>query len=155
NYMGHVSHETFMQLFLLQRVKYRLIEQNRFNDFLKLIKRDKKKENILAPVKVKGGLSFPYPYIDVLNENERIADVEFDPISWIEEAKWINHDLKISGVAYLNKLNTTFRNKTKCKVFLLNELNGNKIILYNNLKLKIRPDVTLKKGRSIESKIPF
>lgn len=155
NYMYTVSHKVFMELSLLSRIQYRLIEEDRFDDFLELLKFEKKKKTIMKPCKTKKGLTFNYPFLEVLSEEEQISIIDFVPNNWIEKVSWDTDRIRVFGVAYLDKLDTSLRNKTKCKVILVNERTQEKIIVSKNLKMKFRPEVTLNRGIDFGSKIPF
>ncbi|KAF1305054.1 bifunctional glycosyltransferase/CDP-glycerol:glycerophosphate glycerophosphotransferase [Candidatus Enterococcus willemsii] len=154
-YVGTVSTDVFMELSVLSRVKYRLIQMGRFNDFLELLKLEKQRKTIMKPRKIGKQLTFDYPFIDVLSEAERIADSDFVPMTWIEKVNWENDELKVSGVAYLNKLDSSLKNRTKYDVYLVDAETGVRITASKNSKMKFRPEITLKKGVDIGSKLPF
>lgn len=154
-YLKNIDHSIFMELTLLLRLKYRLIELDRFNDFLSLLEKDIKKEINIRPVETPDGHTFNYPYLEVLSAKEQITQNDFDPISWLEEVKWEKGGLRIKGVAYLNKLDSKFFKKTNCKIFLENETTNEIIELYDKYSLKRRTDVKLKRGGSLKSKRPF
>lgn len=155
DYLKGVSSHIFMQLSVLWRIKYRLIMLDRFDDFLKVIRNDKLKLNRKKPIKTSEGLTFDYQFIDVLSREERMATTEFSPVIWIENSYWEKDVFKVSGVTYLRMLSSNKRNTSKCRVFLKGENSEEIISINNNLKLLFRPDVTLKRGVDINSRIPF
>lgn len=154
-YLETVNQSCFSELSVLSRLKYRLIQFNKFNDFLELLKAEKQKKLNLVPVKTKEGLTFEYPFIEILTKNEKIGNIEFEPVTWIEEMVWQNNQLKLTGVAYLNRLNTNFRNKSQCKIYLFNERTKEQILITDKYNFKYRPEVTLRRGIDVASKRPF
>lgn len=156
-YLDTVDYEVFMQLSILLKIKYRLIQQNRFSDFLQVIRNDRrKKNNIRVETMPNGFYTFNYQFSDVLTDEEKIADVEFSPVRWIERATWVNNDLHIDGVAYLSRLPYAHKKDSKMVVNLVSAITGNKIPLpASQFKRKLRLDVTVKRGGDVGSKIPF
>lgn len=154
-YMDEISKKVFLELTVLQRLKYKLILEKKYDEFFALLKNDKNKKNILLPVRYKNGLSFNYDFIDVLNPEERMAGAEFIPVNWVEKAFWVNDKLKIEGVLYLKSLSLAKKSNIKIKPFLINRKTNDVIPIKNKVKTLFRPDVTLKRGVDTGSRIPF
>lgn len=154
-YLSTVDTNTFLQLSVLQKIKYRLIELNRFDDFLQVLRNDRVKKNEVRPEEISDGYTFPYQYLEVLTKEEQRADIEFTPTHWVEKVVWQDDDLLIEGVAYLNRLSFAKRSESEIDVKLVSESLGHQIHLSKYLKRKTRLDVTIKKGIDIGSKLPF
>lgn len=143
NYMNNVSQDVYMELTVLQRLKYKLIQHKRYRDFLTLLKNDKKSKNALLPVKYNNGLSFNYDFIDILSKEERMASTEFIPVSWVEKAYWKDSNLRVEGVFYLKGLSMAKKNSIKVTPFLISKNTNKKVSINNKVKSVFRPDVTL------------
>ena len=154
-YIEEVNQQIFMELPVLLRIKYRLIEQGRFDDFLQVLRDDRAKKNILKPKKTREGYIFPYRYLNILPHQEKIANIEFNPIHQTEIMRWRKEGLFIEGIAYLNKLSFSRKRSAKFSVSIVSGDCSEKIDITKHFVRKLRMDVTLKRGVDTGSKIAF
>ncbi|RKO63036.1 bifunctional glycosyltransferase/CDP-glycerol:glycerophosphate glycerophosphotransferase [Caldibacillus debilis] len=153
-YLKSINKEAFERLKVIDRMKYYFVLKKEKQKLLDLIEFEKTQLKKNKPIFYNGVYIYNYPYSDEVPFNYKIAGAEFVLKQKIESLKWDNNKLIATGYAFIQNIDTKYKNSIDLKVFLVDKEENIKIPI-SNVKLIKRNDITIKYGIQKSSLLPL
>ncbi|MGX6962767.1 CDP-glycerol glycerophosphotransferase family protein [Vagococcus xieshaowenii] len=156
DYIQDVDSNVVMELPVMNRLKYRLLENNQVDEFIDITRKHNKKEIDWKPYLEHGRYVYKFPYIDVLNTEEQYIGDELNLITRIEKVEWQSSSkLFVSGFTYIYKIDSDKLSKMSLVAKLVKEDGEVVKIIDKNVRLTVRKDITTLRGVRVKSKNPL
>ena len=146
-FISRLHPEAFRRLSAINKLKYRLLQDEKINELLEVIRFEKEQIKYVKPVRRKGRFYIYYPYSSSYPQEMFDVTDELNPVCRIEEMGWEGNTLKIVGHTYINKIDSKFASRVHLKAMIKkagshDEHDGIEL----PVKITKRKDVTKKYG---------
>lgn len=144
SYIKNADPKAFERLSALNRIKYALIQQKKIKELIEVIHFERHTLKYSKIKRIANRYFGNYPYQEMLPHSLYDITDELNVVCKIEEVRWKNSTLIISGYSFINKLNSRFKTFVKMSAKIANE----NCEVFTNIPVKIskRKDVTWNHG---------
>jgi len=136
--------EAFRRLSAINKLKYRLLQDEKINELLDVIRFEKKEMKYVKPERRQGRFYIHCPYRSLYPQEMFDVTDELSPVCRIEEMDWEGNTLKIAGHTYIGKVDSKFASRVHLKATIKKAGSHDEIEL--PVKITKRKDVTKKYG---------
>ncbi|MEK5104453.1 CDP-glycerol glycerophosphotransferase family protein [Cytobacillus sp. FSL M8-0252] len=154
NYLETVNSGAFNKLKAIDRLKYYFVKKKDKEKLLDVLSFQKTKLKYSKIEKFGEDYYGNYPYKDEVPKEFLKVTNELIVKRKIESMKWTENNLTIKGFCYIKDIDIKQRKQMSIKATLMNEETGETVKL-ENLRQKVRKDITNKFGVDISDKLPL
>lgn len=143
-FIAKLHPEAFRRLSAINKIKYKLLQDEKIEELLDVIRFEKKKLKFVKPEKRKGRYYIPSSYSSLYPQEMFDVTDELSQVCRIEEMDWEGNTLKIVGHTYIGKVDSKFASRVYLKATIKKTGSLDEIEL--PVKITKRKDVTKKYG---------
>lgn len=154
NIYNKVSDNVISKLTVAQKIKYNLICQDDKERLLEFLEYEANEIQYNKHLLTKDGFVATNPYVDVLNDKDKIIDGDFKVVTKLEKSRWTNNGLKLDGFAFIQELDVAKKGDITGK-FCLKNMKTKETLTSSTIEFIKRTDIKERYGKPFKKEKIF